>query len=92
MSVELHPPIDEDKGTALTRLAADHDGPVMFLGDDVGDLTAFDALDRLGCPWTPGPAGRRSERRDRPSCCADRADLVVDGPSGVLDLLASLLD
>jgi trehalose 6-phosphate phosphatase len=91
MSLELHPPIDEDKGTALTRLASDHDGPVMFLGDDVGDLTAFDALDRLAA------RGRHVLRvvagsDETDPRVRDRADLVVDGPSGVLDLLASLLD
>ncbi len=46
MSVELHPPIDADKGTAVRSLA---DGltSVAFVGDDVGDLPAFATLDTL---------------------------------------------
>ncbi len=46
MSVELHPPIDADKGTAVDALVADLSA-VGFVGDDVGDLPAFDALDRF---------------------------------------------
>ncbi|WP_426571159.1 trehalose-phosphatase [Aquihabitans sp. McL0605] len=47
MSVELHPPIPADKGSALRDLAGDATG-VLFAGDDVGDLPAFAALDHLG--------------------------------------------
>jgi trehalose 6-phosphate phosphatase len=91
MSVELHPPIDEDKGTALERLAGDHDGPVMFLGDDVGDLAAFDALDRLA--GTGRPVLRVvAESPETDPVLRARADVVVDGPPGVLELLASLSD
>lgn len=90
MSVELHPPIDEDKGTALRRLAADHSGPVLFMGDDVGDLTAFDQLDELQA------AGRTVVRvgvdsPEMPPELRERADLVVDGTSGAVRLLRGLL-
>jgi trehalose 6-phosphate phosphatase len=49
LSVELHPPIAADKGTALQALAAEvADLAVMaYAGDDLGDLPAYDALDRL---------------------------------------------
>ncbi len=89
MSVELHPPIDEDKGTALARLAADHDGPVVFLGDDVGDLTAFDALDRLAAAGRPVLRVVARSTETDPALQA-RADLLVDGPEGVVALLAAL--
>lgn len=46
MSVELHPPIEADKGTALRSLA-DGAAAVLYVGDDVGDLPAFAALDDL---------------------------------------------
>jgi trehalose 6-phosphate phosphatase len=46
MSVELHPPIAADKGTALLALAEGATG-VLYVGDDVGDLPAFGALDEL---------------------------------------------
>ena len=91
MSIELHPPIDEDKGTALARLAAAHDGPVVFLGDDVGDLTAFDALDQLAAAGRPALRVVAESPETDPGL-RDRADVVVDGPAGVVRLLTALLD
>lgn len=91
MSVELHPPIDEDKGTVLARLVADHGGPVLFAGDDLGDLPAFDLLMDLRdkgrvvlCVVVDGP-----ELPDRLRNCAD---LLVDGPDAVLALIERLAD
>src|SRR5262249_17911513 len=46
MSVELHPPVAVDKGTAVRELGAGL-AAVCFIGDDVGDLPAFRALDEL---------------------------------------------
>ena len=85
MSVELHPPIAADKGTAVEDLVADHEA-VCFVGDDRGDLPAFDALDRLEA------RGMEVLRvavasAEVPSDLIERADLVVDGPTAVLDLL-----
>ena len=85
MSIELHPPIRVDKGTAVITIA---DGlqAVCFLGDDVGDLPAFDALDQLAVSGIEVAriAVRSAEAPDE---LLDRADLVVDGPSGAYDLL-----
>jgi len=91
MSVELHPPIDEDKGTVLLRLAEDRTGPVVYIGDDVGDLPAFDALDTLAAQGRPvvRVAAESEEMVDE---LRRRADLVLDGPAGVLALLQRLLD
>jgi len=91
MSIELHPPIDEDKGTALLRLAEDHEGPVVYIGDDIGDLAAFDALDELQA------GGRRVMRivassDEMADELRERADVVVEGPAGVLALLRVLAD
>ncbi len=49
MSVEIHPPVPTDKGDVLLRLVAGCEGAetVMFVGDDVGDLPAFEALGAL---------------------------------------------
>ncbi len=90
MSVELHPPVAEDKGTVLARLAKEFDGPVLFMGDDVGDFPAFDALDVLAAE------GRAVLRvavasTESPEGLLERADLVVDGPHGAAELLESLL-
>jgi trehalose 6-phosphate phosphatase len=90
MSFELHPPIEVDKGTALLELVSGMEA-VGFLGDDVGDLPAFDALDRLGeAGVVTVRVGVRSSEGD-PTLLA-RADLVVDGPEGALEALRSLAE
>ena len=88
MSVELHPPIAADKGTALRRLAAGADA-VVFVGDDVGDLPAFDALAGLGdgvhrlAVAVGGP--------ELPDIVRSRAQLVLADQSEVIALLDALL-
>lgn len=87
-SVELHPPVEADKGTvvmaAVSGLRA-----ACFLGDDVGDLPAFDALDRLavGGVHTVRVGVRTDEA---PPELLERADLVVEGPEGALAVLRHL--
>lgn len=90
MSVELHPPLDADKGTALEELASGAEA-VCFVGDDVGDLPAYDALDRLA---TRGVAAVRIAVRsdEGPTELVRRADIVLDGTDAVVSLLRSLLD
>lgn len=89
MSVELHPPIALDKGTAIESLA---DGlrAVLYAGDDVGDLPGFDALDRLAeAGLAVVRVAVRSE--EAPDELLERADVVVDGPKGFRDLCDDLL-
>ncbi len=90
MSFELHPPIEVDKGTLLLDLAAQL-RCVCFVGDDVGDLPAFDGLDRLQQRGvhTVRVAVRSAEQS---SDLIVRADLTVDGPEGVAALLHDLRD
>jgi trehalose 6-phosphate phosphatase len=88
MSVELHPPIDVDKGTALLDHTAGL-ASVCFIGDDEGDLPAFDALDRLA------DEGVHTVRvavtgEETSAALLARADVSVEGPEGVLDLLTEL--
>jgi trehalose 6-phosphate phosphatase len=88
MSVELHPPIAADKGTAVEALTAGL-AAVCYVGDDLGDLPAFDALDRLAA------AGVHTLRvavagPETPPELVDRADVLVEDPAGVLDLLRRL--
>ena len=86
--IELRPP-GMDKGAALTALVAERKaGPVLFAGDDLGDLAAFGAVRALREDGHPGltvcsASGEVSE-------LAAEADLVVDGPGGVAALLGSL--
>ncbi len=88
-SVELHPPVNRDKGTALLELADGLD-PVAFMGDDSGDLPAFDALDQLA---TAGVATVRIavESTESPDALLERADVVVAGPEGAEEILRSLV-
>lgn len=86
--LELRPP-GADKGLALERLAREAGaGSVLFAGDDLGDLAAFEAVQRLRAAGVPGLAVA-SASSETPEV-ADRADLVVDGPAGVVDLLQRL--
>jgi trehalose 6-phosphate phosphatase len=89
MSVELHPPIETDKGTALEHLTEDL-AAVVYVGDDVGDLPAFDALDRLA---TTGVHTLRVAvgSDESPPQLLDRADLVLDGSAAVPGFLEALV-
>ncbi len=91
MSVELHPPIDEDKGTVLHRLVASHTGPVLYAGDDVGDGPAFDALDQMRASGRPVLAVV-VDSPEVPASLTSRADLVVDGPQAVVDMVLALAE
>ena len=88
-SIELHPPIDADKGTATLTLA-EGCATVAFVGDDLGDLPAFQALDALrdeGVDIIKVASGGR----ELPGEIAAAADLVVDGPEAVVDLFGPLV-
>jgi len=87
-SIELHPPVKVDKGTVVELAVAGLDA-VCFLGDDVGDLPAFAALERLAERGVHTVKVGVSTP-EAPPVVLDRADVVVDGPEGALALLRSL--
>lgn len=89
-SFELHPPIKRDKGTALVELAEDLD-PVAYFGDDLGDLPAFDGLDRLAAHGV-STIRVAVDSAEVPPILRSRADVVVDGPAGAEALLRRMLD
>jgi trehalose 6-phosphate phosphatase len=89
--VELVPPDRPLKGGAVERLAGEWAlEAALFAGDDLADLDAFDALDRLSERglMTLRVAVRGEET---PEELVDRADLVVEGPAGFVELLDRLL-
>ncbi|MEO7428960.1 MAG: trehalose-phosphatase [Acidimicrobiales bacterium] len=88
MSAELHPPVATDKGTVVRGLVAGHH-VACFIGDDVGDLPAFDALDGF---VAAGGAGVRFvvESSELDAGLRARADLLLAGPEAVLELLLAL--
>jgi len=88
MVIELRPP-GVDKGTALTGLVTERAAdPVVFCGDDLGDLPAFGAVRALRAQGIRGCAVA-SASAESPSAAA-AADLVVDGPEGIVALLAAI--
>lgn len=94
MVVELRPP-GVDKGAALTGFLAERAaGSVLYAGDDLGDLAAYAAVEKLRGEGLPallvysGPVTGEPPVRE----LADRADLVVAGPGGVAALLEQLYE
>ena len=86
--IELRPP-GVNKGTALTGLAGERAArSVLFCGDDLGDLPAFAAVRSLRAGGIPGCAVA-SASAESPQVAAE-ADLVVDGPDGIVALLAAI--
>lgn len=90
MVVELRPP-GMDKGQALRSLVEERSArSVVFTGDDLGDLAAFDEVFRLRESGVPGLLVCSGS--DEVTALADRADIVVDGPAGVVAFVHSLVD
>lgn len=87
--LELRPP-GFDKGAALASLCEPAPSALVFAGDDLGDLAGFDELGRQRSRGVPGLAVC-SASAEGPAALRERADLVVDGPAGVVALLVGLL-
>jgi trehalose 6-phosphate phosphatase len=87
---ELRPPVRGDKGDAVRRVVAESGArAVVVVGDDLGDLPAFAAVAELA---TEGHDGLRVAVRseEAPPELLASADLVLEGPEGVLDFLRRL--
>ncbi len=84
--LEIRPPIDRDKGTAVRHLLAEGGlRRALYAGDDTTDLDAFRGLDGVEV------AVRIAVVSDEaPAELAPAADLVVDGPPGLAAVLARL--
>lgn len=81
-----------DKGAALRGLAAERASrSALFCGDDLGDLSAFAEIGALRAAGTLQGCTVASASPEVPEV-AGAADLVVDGPAGVVALLAALAD
>jgi trehalose 6-phosphate phosphatase len=92
MVLELRAP-GADKGAALEAYVREAGGgAVLYGGDDLGDLAAFGAVEKLRGEGVPGllVCSGGGETGESVPEVADRADIVVDGPSGVVRLLESL--
>jgi trehalose 6-phosphate phosphatase len=90
MVLELRPP-GMDKGVALREYVRDTNAEaVLYAGDDLGDLPAFDTVEALRADGTFGllVCSGSTEVTE----LAKRADLVVDGPVGVVRLLGTIAE
>jgi trehalose 6-phosphate phosphatase len=88
--VELVPAAAPTKGDVVAREARGLEG-ILFVGDDLADIDAFAAVDALTAAGAYGlKVAVRSE--ETPDELLRAADLVVEGPSGLLELLSRLAD
>jgi len=89
---ELRPAVRSDKGDAVRKVVASSGAAaVLVAGDDLGDLPAFAAAADLA-----NRAGIEAVRiavasPESPAELLARADITVEGPEGLRDLLESLL-
>ena len=84
---ELRPQVHSDKGDAVRRVVAESGaGALVVAGDDLGDLPGFAVAAELG-----GGLRVVAGSAEAPAELLDAADLVVDGPEGVRELLEHLL-
>jgi trehalose 6-phosphate phosphatase len=90
MVLELGPAGGPSKGEVVSRLAAEAGlRAVLYAGDDVADRDAFASVGRLRAEGVVGvTVAVRSE--ETPEGLVAAADVVVDGPTGLVDLLAGL--
>jgi trehalose 6-phosphate phosphatase len=88
---ELRPAVHSDKGDAIRRVIGDSKARgVVVAGDDLGDLPAFAAA--LELKAAGGDALRIAmDSAEAPPALIDKADLIVDGPRGLLEFLSRLL-
>jgi trehalose 6-phosphate phosphatase len=84
--LELRPPVDADKGSAVRRLLSERElRRALYAGDDTTDLDAFRALDGLEL------AVRVAVSSDEaPQELVREAEVVVDSPAALFELLRRL--
>jgi trehalose 6-phosphate phosphatase len=91
--LEVRPPVRIDKGAGIESFLEGVEVDVaMYVGDDVTDLDAFRTLNELADEGRIKQAikvGVRSE--EGPPEIVSDADIVVEGPPGVIELLTMLV-
>jgi trehalose 6-phosphate phosphatase len=86
MVLEVLPPLDASKGTAVRRLLAESGlRRALYAGDDTTDLDGFDALDGLDAAVRVAVVSSEG-----PSALGDRADVIVGSTDSFLELLRQL--
>jgi len=89
MVVELRPKLDVNKGSALKSLIEKYKlAGAIYIGDDVSDVDAFEALHNSGIKGIAIGVGSA----EAPPQLYESADYVIDGVEQVERLLAQLVD
>ena len=84
--LEIRPPVQADKGTAVTQLLEESGlRRALYAGDDTTDIDGFRALDGLELGVRVAVSSDEA-----PSELVSAADIVVDSPAELLALLARL--
>jgi trehalose 6-phosphate phosphatase len=84
--LELRPPVQADKGTAVRHLLAEDGlGRALYAGDDTTDLDAFGALDGLELGVRVAVSSDEA-----PAELVRSADVVVNSPAELVGLLQRL--
>ena len=84
--LELRPPVDADKGTAVRALLSERGlRRALYAGDDTTDLDAFRELDRLELGVRVAVASAEG-----PAALREAADVVVASPAELLELVRGL--
>jgi trehalose 6-phosphate phosphatase len=84
--LELRPPVEADKGTAVRALLKERGlWRALYAGDDTTDLDAFRGLDELEVAVRVAVASAEA-----PPGLRDAADVVVTSPAELLELLRRL--
>jgi trehalose 6-phosphate phosphatase len=91
MVIELRPAVEFSKAAVVFEQARSHAlRAVLFAGDDLVDLPAFDAVDELSASGLVG-VKVAVDSPEVPTELVRRADIVVDGPRGLVELLSGLI-
>jgi trehalose 6-phosphate phosphatase len=92
--LEVRPPVQFDKGMGVASLLEDSGAEAaLYAGDDRTDLDAFRAIARLAEEGRLSKAVRVGvSSEEGPEEILAEADVVVDGPEGVTELLRGLVD
>lgn len=84
--LELRPPLEADKGTAIRRLLAERGlSRALYAGDDTTDLDAFRALAELEVGVRVAVASDEGPPELRAA-----ADIVVESPAALVELIKRL--
>jgi trehalose 6-phosphate phosphatase len=84
--LEIRPPVHADKGTAVRQLLDDAGlRRALYAGDDTTDVDGFRALDDLEVGVRVAVSSDEA-----PSELVDAADVIVESPAELLELLARL--